>query len=112
VKLVVALLRPHAVDPVRTALGTFGVRGMTLSQVTGFGVEMWRTHVYRGRVIHDESVSNVRIEVVVSNDDVESVVSIILKAAASPNSGAGKIWVLPVDAAARVRTGERGLDAL
>jgi nitrogen regulatory protein P-II 1 len=112
VKLVVALLRPHAVDPVRAALGTFGVRGMTLSQVTGFGVEMWRTHVYRGRVIHDESVSNVRIEALVANDDVESVISIILKAAASPNSGAGKIWVLPVDAAARVRTGERGLDAI
>lgn len=111
-KLVVALLRPHAVDPVRSALGTFGVRGMTLSQATGYGIELWRTQTYRGRAVHDESVSNARVEVVVANDDVDAVISIILKTAASPNSGAGKIWVLPVDSAARVRTGERGLDAL
>ena len=111
-KLVTAILRPHRVDDVRAALSAFGVHGMTLSQVTGYGFEMWRTHTYRGQQFHDESVSNVRIEIVVDDSDVDDVVSVITRAAASTASGAGKIWVLPVTGLTRIRTGERGLDAL
>ncbi|KJE22800.1 nitrogen regulatory protein P-II family [Frankia torreyi] len=111
-KLVTAILRPHRVDDVRAALGTYSIHGMTLSQVTGFGTELWRTETYRGRTFHDESVSAARIECVVADSDVEDVVSVILRSAGSTASGAGKIWVLPVETLTRVRTGERGLDAL
>ncbi|MCM3922958.1 P-II family nitrogen regulator [Frankia sp. AiPs1] len=111
-KLVNAILRPHLVDDVRTALGTYGIHGMTLSQVTGYGTELWRTETYRGRTFHDESVSAARIECVVADADVEDVVRVILRSAGSAASGAGKIWVLPVASLTRVRTGERGLDAL
>jgi nitrogen regulatory protein P-II 1 len=112
VKLVTAILRPHRVADVRAALNTFGIRGMTVSQVTGYGLEMWRTSSYRGQTFHDESVSNVRIEILVDDFDADDVVSVILSSAASAASGAGKVWVLPVDGATRVRTGEKGPDAL
>ncbi len=111
-KLVTAILRPHRVDDVRAALGTFGIHGMTLSQVTGFGTELWRTQTYRGRRFHDESISAVRIECVVGDADVEDVVNVIRSSVASTSSGAGKIWVLPVETLTRVRTGERGSDAM
>ncbi|CUU57336.1 nitrogen regulatory protein P-II 1 [Parafrankia irregularis] len=111
-KLVTAILRPHRVDDVRAALTTFGVQGMTLSQVTGFGLELWRTQAYRGNVFHDESVSNVRLELIVPDVDAPDVVNVIRRAAASASSGAGKIWVLPVEGLVRIRTGERGMDAL
>jgi nitrogen regulatory protein P-II 1 len=112
VKLVTAILRPHRVAEVRSALGTFGIAGMTISPVTGYGLEMWRTHSYRGQTFHDESVSNVRVEVVVADADAEDVVNVILRSAASSSSGAGKIWITTVGDLARIRTGERGIDAL
>jgi nitrogen regulatory protein P-II 1 len=112
VKLVTAILRPHRVAEVRAALNTFGIHGMTVGQVTGYGMELWRTSSYRGQTFHDETVSNVRIEIVVDDLDAEDVVNVILRSAASTTSGAGKVWVLPVDVLARVRTGERGVDAL
>ncbi len=110
--LVTAILPPHRLADVRAALGSFGVAGMTISQVTGFGLELWSTEVYRGRVFHDESTSNVRVEVLVAADDVADVVEVVRRAATSASSGAGKIWVVPVDLLARIRTGERGIDAL
>jgi len=112
VKLVTVILRPHRVADVRAALHTFGVHGMTISQVSGYGMELWRTGTYRGRRFHDESASNVRMELVVDDGDAEDVVNVILGSAASTASGAGKVWVTPVDVLTRVRTGERGVDAL
>jgi nitrogen regulatory protein P-II 1 len=112
VKLVTAILRPHRVADVRVALTTFGIHGMTISQATGYGMELWRTSSYRGQRFHDEAVSNVRMEIVVDDVDAEDVINVILRSAASTASGAGKIWVMPVDALTRVRTGERGADAL
>jgi nitrogen regulatory protein P-II 1 len=97
---------------VRAALGGFGIEGMTISQVTGFGIELWSTEVYRGQAFHDESASNIRIEVLVSAGGADDVVDAVLAAAASNSSGAGKIWIVPVDLVTRVRTGERGPDAL
>ncbi|TCJ35362.1 P-II family nitrogen regulator [Parafrankia sp. BMG5.11] len=111
-KLVTAIVRPHRVDDMRAALTTYGVHGMTVSQVTGFGLEMWRTQTYRGNAFHDESTSNIRLELVVADSDAPDVVNVIRRAAASTSSGAGKIWVLPVEGLARIRTGERGTDAL
>ncbi|WP_045876876.1 P-II family nitrogen regulator [Pseudofrankia sp. DC12] len=111
-KLVTAILRPHRVADVRAALNTFGIHGMTISQATGYGMELWRTSSYRGQRFHGESVSNVRMEVVVDDSDTEDVVDLILSSAASTASGAGKVWVTPVVALTRVRTGERGMDAI
>jgi nitrogen regulatory protein P-II 1 len=112
VHLVTAILPPHRLGDVHAALADFGVHGMTISQVTGFGTELWSTQMYRGRAFYDESVSNVRIEVLVATDDVSDVVEIVRSSATSRSSGAGKIWVVPVDFTVRIRTGERGLDAL
>ncbi|OHV39980.1 MULTISPECIES: P-II family nitrogen regulator [Pseudofrankia] len=111
-KLVTAILRPHRVADVRAALTTFGIHGMTTSQVTGYGMELWRTSSYRGQAFHDETVSNVRLEIVTDDADAEDVVNVILRSAASTASGAGKVWITPVHTLARVRTGERGTDAL
>ena len=111
-KLVTVILRPHRVADVRAALNTFGVHGMTISQAAGYGMDLWRTGSYRGKRFHDESVSNVRMEVVVDDSDTEDVVDVILSSAASTASGAGKVWVTPVVALTRVRTGERGMDAI
>jgi len=112
VKLVTAILRPHRVADVRAALTTFGIHGMTASQATGYGMEFWRTSSYRGQRFHDESVSNVRLEIIVDDADAEDVVNVILRSAVSSASGAGKIWVTTVETLARVRTDERGVDAL
>ena len=111
-KLVTAILRPHRVADVRAALTTFGIHGMTVSQVTGYGMELWRTSSYRGQTFHDESVSSTRLEILVDDVDAEDVVNVVLRSAASTASGAGKVWVTPVHVLARVRTGERGVDAL
>ncbi len=112
VKLVTVILRPHRVADVRAALNTFGIHGLTMSQASGYGMEQKRTSTYRGQRYHDESVSNVRMELVVDDGDAEDIVNVILGSAASTASGAGKVWVTPVETLARVRTGERGPDAL
>jgi nitrogen regulatory protein P-II 1 len=111
-KLVTAVLSPHRVAAVRAALGTFGVQGMTISEVLGYGLEMWRTQTYRGTAFHDESRSNIKVEVIVADVDADDVVNVILASAGTTTSGAGKIWIQPVDLLERVRTAERGLDAL
>lgn len=111
-KLVTAVVPPHRVDGVREALIALGVSGMTVSQVTGYGMEIWKTYRHRGLVYHDESVSNVRLEMIVTDLHADDVVNVILQECGSTSSGAGKVWSVPVDALARVRTGERGVDAL
>jgi nitrogen regulatory protein P-II 1 len=112
VRLVTAVLPPHRLADVHAALVRIGVGGMTVSEATGFGLEMWRTQVYRSQVFHDESRPNVRVEMLVDDADAEDVVGVVRSACASTSSGAGKIWVVPVEQAVRVRTAERGIDAL
>jgi nitrogen regulatory protein P-II 1 len=112
VRLVTAILPPHRLADVHAALVRFGASGMTISEATGFGLEMWRTQVYRSQVFHDESRSNVRVEMLVDDDAAEDVVGVVRSVCASASSGAGKIWVVPVEQAVRVRTAERGTDAL
>jgi nitrogen regulatory protein P-II 1 len=112
VRLVTAVIRPHKLDDVRDALNVFGVRGMTVSQVMGFGMEMWRSQRYRGVRQVSDLLPNLRIDVLAPDDDAEDVVGVIIHAARTGGSGDGKIWSVPVDAVVRVRTGERGVDAL
>jgi nitrogen regulatory protein P-II 1 len=110
VKLVVAVLKPFKLDDVKEALKVLGVQGMTQAQ--GFGRQRGHTEVYRGAEYEVDFVPKVRIEVVVDDGQVDEVVDGIVSSAATGKIGDGKVWVVPVESIVRVRTGERGTDAL
>jgi nitrogen regulatory protein P-II 1 len=111
-KLVTAVIKPHKWDDVREALETFGVNGMTVSEVNGYGRQKGHTEVYRGAEYDITLVPKLRVEIVVEDPDAEDVVGIIVKAAQTGRIGDGKVWVVQVDSVARVRTGERDTAAL
>ena len=111
-KLVTAVIKPHKWEDVREALETFGVTGMTVSEVSGYGRQKGHTEVYRGAEYTVDFVPKVRLDVVVADDDAADVVDVIVKSAATGQIGDGKVWSTPVDELVRVRTGERGPDAL
>ena len=111
-KLVTAIIKPHMLDEVKTALESFGVEGMTVSEASGFGRQRGHTEVYRGAEYTVDLVPKVRLEVLVDDSDVSDVVEIIVKSAQTGRIGDGKVWTVPVDHVVRVRTGESGLDAL
>jgi nitrogen regulatory protein P-II 1 len=111
-RLVTAIIKPFALDEVRAALEAMGQQGLTVTEVRGFGRQKGHTEVYRGADYVVDFVNKVKLEVVVDDLAVEKVVDAIVQAAGSGKIGDGKIWVSPVESAARVRTGERGSDAL
>ena len=111
-KLVTAVIKPHKWDEVREALETFGVTGMTVSEVSGYGRQKGHTEVYRGAEYTVDLVPKVRLEVLVDDADAEDVIEVITKSAQTGRIGDGKVWSVPVDTVVRVRTGERGVDAL
>ncbi len=111
-KLVTAVVKPFRLDDVKTALQQFGIQGLTVSEASGFGRQRGHTEVYRGAEYTVDLVPKVRIEVLVEDEEVDSVVDVIIKSAQTGRIGDGKVWVVPVDAVARVRTGERGHDAI
>ena|SRR5687767_15625362 len=111
-KLVTAIIKPHMLDEVKTALESFGVEGMTVSEASGFGRQRGHTEVYRGAEYTVDLVPKIRIEVLAEDDDAEQLIDVIVKAARTGKIGDGKVWSLPVETAVRVRTGERGPDAL
>ena len=106
-KLVTAVIKPHKWDEVREALETFGVTGMTVSEVSGYGRQKGHTEVYRGAEYDIALVPKIRIEIVVDDGDVEDVAGIIVKSAQTGRIGDGKVWVSPVESVVRVRTGDR-----
>jgi nitrogen regulatory protein P-II 1 len=112
VKLVTAVVKPFKLDDVKEALETYGVHGLTVSEVNGYGRQKGHTEVYRGAEYTVDFVPKVRIEIVVDDADASGVVGVIVKAANTGQIGDGKVWVTPVDDIVRVRTGERGPDAL
>jgi nitrogen regulatory protein P-II 1 len=112
VKLVVAVLDPFKLDDVKQALERVGVRGLTLTEAHGFGHQPGHTEVYRGAEYEVDFAPKIRIELAVDDEQVEEVVDTIVDAAATGRIGDGKVWVTPVDTVVRVRTGERGSDAL
>ena len=112
VKLVAAVVRPHALGAVQQALKDLGVGGMSVSEVSGFGHQGGHVEVYRGAEYAIDFVPKAKIEVVVADEDVSEVVSAIAAVAGSGRIGDGKIWVVPVVDVTRVRTGEHGYDAL
>ena len=111
-RLVTAVVKPFKLDDVKTALESFGVHGLTVSEVQGYGRQKGHTEVYRGAEYTVDFVPKVRVEVLVADDDAEDVIALIVKAAQTGKIGDGKVWSTPVDTVVRVRTGERGADAL
>ena len=111
-KLVTAVIKPHKWEDVRAALETVGVTGMTVSEVSGYGRQKGHTEVYRGAEYDIALVPKVRIEIVVDDGDVDAVTEAVVSAAQTGQIGDGKVWVTTIDEVVRVRTGERGDDAL
>ena len=111
-KLVTAVIKPHKWEDVRAALESVGVTGMTVSEVSGYGRQKGHTEVYRGAEYTVDLVPKVRLEVLVDDDDVKDIIDVLVKSARTGRIGDGKVWSVPVDDIVRVRTGERGLDAL
>lgn len=111
-KLVVAVVKPFKVDDVKEGLKAIGINGMTVSEVQGFGRQRGHTEVYRGAEYEVDFVPKVRIEVLVDDAELASVVDKIVEVADTGKIGDGKVWVLPVEDAIRVRTKERGAEAL
>jgi nitrogen regulatory protein P-II 1 len=111
-KLVVAVVKPFKLDEVKDALKRLGVSGMTLTEAQGFGRQRGHTEVYRGAEYEVDFVPKLRMEVLVDDAQADEVVEAIQQAAATGKIGDGKIWVTAVETVVRVRTGERGSDAL
>lgn len=111
-KLVTAVIKPFKLDDVKNALEAYGINGLTVSEASGYGRQGGHTEVYRGAEYTVDLVPKVRVEVLVEDDDVDSVVDVVIKSAQTGRIGDGKVWTIPVESLARVRTGERGPDAL
>ena len=111
-KLITAIIKPHQLDEVKEALEAYGISGMTISEASGYGRQRGHSEVYRGAEYTVDFVPKVRVEVLIDDLDAGSVIDVILKAAQTGRIGDGKIWSIPVDDVLRVRTGERGHDAL
>jgi nitrogen regulatory protein P-II 1 len=111
-KLVTAIIKPFKLDDVKAALETLGVLGLTISEVRGYGRQKGHTEVYRGAEYTVDLVPKVRVEVLVDDLDVDKVLDTVTESARTGKIGDGKVWVSGVDTVIRVRTGERGADAL
>ncbi|NKE63109.1 P-II family nitrogen regulator [Lentzea sp. PSKA42] len=111
-KLVTAIIKPFTLDDVKSSLEQLGVLGMTVSEVQGYGRQKGHTEVYRGAEYSVDFVPKIKIEVVVDDNQVEKVLEAVVEAARTGKIGDGKVWVTSVDTVVRVRTGERGSDAL
>ncbi|MFC4945366.1 P-II family nitrogen regulator [Pseudonocardia sp. GCM10023141] len=110
--LVTAIVKPFALGDVRAGLEGLDIAGMTVSEVSGYGRQRGHTEVYRGADYQVDFVPKVRVELVVDDDVVDKVIDAVVTAAGSGKIGDGKVWVSAVDTIVRVRTGERGADAL
>jgi nitrogen regulatory protein P-II 1 len=111
-KKIEAIIKPFKLDEVKEALHEVGVQGMTVTEVRGFGRQKGHTELYRGAEYVVDFLPKVKIEVVVENGQVDDVIEAIEKAAQTGRIGDGKIFVLPVENVIRVRTGERGKQAI
>ena len=111
-KLVMAVVKPFKLEEVRDALTALGVQGLTVSEVKGFGRQKGQTEIYRGAEYAVSFLPKVKIEVVVADDMVERVVEAVRKAANTGKIGDGKIFVVAIEQAVRIRTGETNNEAL
>jgi nitrogen regulatory protein PII len=111
-KLITAIVKPFKLDDVKNALKAAGITGITVTEVKGFGRQGGHTETYRGSEYQIDFVPKVKIEIVVAPDMVDTAVDTLVKAAATGKIGDGKIWVTEVESIIRIRTGERGTDAI
>lgn len=111
-KLVCAVIKPHRIDAVKKALDRVGVRGLTVSEVQGYGRQQGHSETYRGTEYTVSFNPKTRLEVLVADDHVDTVVDAIVTEARTDSIGDGKLWVLDVGRVVRIRTGEEGPDAL
>jgi nitrogen regulatory protein P-II 1 len=111
-KKVEAIIKPFKLDEVKEALSAIGIQGLTVSEIKGFGRQKGHTELYRGAEYVVDFLPKVKLEIIVSDDKVAEVVGAIENAAKTGRIGDGKIFVLPVEEVVRIRTGERGSDAI
>jgi nitrogen regulatory protein PII len=111
-KIVVAIIKPFKIQAVQQALNDAGVHGMTVSEVKGYGRQKGHTELYRGTEYKIDFVPKLRIEVAIDDDQLDAVLEALQTAARTDTLGDGKIFVLPLEEAVRIRTGEQGPDAL
>jgi nitrogen regulatory protein P-II 1 len=111
-KKVEAIIKPFKLDEVKDALVEIGIGGMTVTEVRGFGQQKGHTEIYRGTEYVIDFLPKVKIEIVVKDEDVEKVIQTIMKTAQTGRVGDGKIFVIPVEEVVRIRTGERGGQAI
>ena len=111
-KLITAIVKPFKLDDVKDALQAAGITGMTVSEASGFGRQRGHTEVYLGAEYTVDLVPKVRLEVLVNDADVDNALDLIVKAAFTGSIGDGKVWTTPIEQVIRVRTGERGSDAI
>ena len=111
-KFIIAIIQPQKLDAVREALAQVGVQGLTVSEVRGFGRQKGHTEIYRGSEYEIGYVPKIKLEIATAPDQADRVVEAISKATRTGKIGDGKIFVLPIEAVTRVRTGETGVEAL
>jgi nitrogen regulatory protein P-II 1 len=111
-KLITAIVKPFKLDEVKTALQACGVEGMTVSDASGFGRQRGHTEVYRGAEYVVDLVPKVRIEILADDEQVDAIITAVVKASQTGKIGDGKIWVTNVEQIVRVRTGETGTSAI
>ena len=111
-KLVVAVIKPFKLEEVKDALGDVGIQGMTVTDARGFGRQKGHTEVYRGAEYQIDFIPKTRIEVAIDDEQVDEVVKAIVASARSDSIGDGKVWVVPAEHVVRIRTGEKGPDAI
>ena len=111
-KLITAIVKPFTLPQVREALTSLGVHGMTVTETQGFGSQKGHTEVYRGAEYEVDFATKIRVEVVVNDHQADEVLDAIIDAARTGKIGDGKVWIIPVEDVIRVRTGERGEQAV
>ena len=111
-KLITAIVKPFKLDDVKEALKAAGVKGITVSEVKGFGRQGGHTETYRGSEYQIDFVPKMRIELVVEDNSLEQILDVVREAASTGKIGDGKIWVTNVEQIIRIRTGEHGADAI
>ena len=111
-KFITAIIKPFKLDEVKEALSAVGIEGMTVTEVKGYGRQKGHTEIYRGAEYTVDFIPKVRIEVLAEDSDAQAIVDLIVTTANTGSIGDGKLWVTSVEQVIRIRTGERGGDAL
>jgi nitrogen regulatory protein PII len=111
-KKIEAIIRPHKLEDVKKGLFSIGIKGMTISEVKGIGRQKGQTEIYRGAEYKIDFIPKIKMDIIVSDQNLETTVSVIMKAANTGNVGDGKLFISTIDETIRVRTGESGEDSL